>query len=39
MKRIANDRNIQIYNATEGGELELYPRINMTDVVSIESDY
>lgn len=32
-KRIANDKNITIKNATIGGELELYDRVNLDDLI------
>jgi hypothetical protein len=32
-KRICNHRGIDIYNATVGGELDVYPRVNLTDVL------
>lgn len=32
-KRICNDRGIDIYNATIGGNLDVYPRVNLTDVL------
>lgn len=32
-RRIADDKGIQIYNATVGGELEVYPRVDIEDIV------
>lgn len=33
IKEIADERGIKIYNATRGGRLEVYPRVNLNEVV------
>lgn len=32
-KRILNDSGVEVYNATVGGNLEVYPRVNIEDLV------
>lgn len=32
-RRIAEDKNIQVFNATIGGELEVYPRVDIQDII------
>ncbi len=33
IKRFADKHNIKVYNATRGGMLEVYPRVNLDDIV------
>lgn len=32
--RILSSQNVNVYNTTLGGELEVYPRVNFFDVIS-----
>lgn len=36
-KKYADEHGINIYNATRGGMLEVFPRVNLEDVVGDKS--
>jgi len=38
IKRIAENQGITIYNATLGGALEVFPRVNLDEVLSVKND-
>ena len=33
IKRILNSKGVQVYNATRGGKLEVFPRIDLDDLI------
>ena len=36
IKKYADKHDIKIYNATRGGMLEVFPRVNLEDVIEID---
>ena len=33
MKKIADSKGVKIYNATRGGRVETFPRVNLEDIL------